>query len=407
MAKSSRQLAQLTDGSVRGNDGKAVLPTYNTISWPTELGTAGGDIGTTGIRYPHICAFFINENVKDSKNGGKNFSRGGTTSEQLNNGTVANTTNNVITNRISNSGFSTTTGGVAGGVGKAAAAAVGAVTESPNVTAAYGSGLVDLKKVENAVTSSVAQFIVQPYKRLNLAIFLPMPMEVKHDYGVIYKDAGMEGALGTALTAFNNEGFTSALASGGEALVRGAIGKLVADGATFLNMGDSGKQIFNRALGSAENPRTEQVFEGVAIREFQFRWQFWPKSEKESDELKTILELFKENMLPSFRSDDNVGGFYTMPNEFDIEFYTSELSVAENGQTNENFRENPHIPRISTCVLTNIMIDSTPKGQFAAFAGTGAPVTTAVVMTFKELSPLHRGMVGRGIQIGKTRAGGH
>jgi hypothetical protein len=68
------------------------------------------------------------------------------------------------------------------------------------------------------------------------------------------------------------------------------------------------------------------------------------------------------------------------PSEFDISFYY-------------NGTINPNIPKISTCVLTNIDTDYTPNG-FAAYESyndptprigrTGMPVGVRMSLTFKE-----------------------
>jgi hypothetical protein len=390
MATNERVLQQLTETKGEGVPSTGSVP-YKFIAWPPELGTK---TDVLGIRYPHVCAFFINENVKDrSAETDRNMSRGATTARIAGTYKTADAAQlNVVTNRISNGGFSTTTRELVGALSSSGAQA------TVNQIGEYlGFGPTD-----------ISALVAKTYKRLNLAIFLPMPQKVSHSYGVQYNEQGMEGMWGTALTALNNEGIGAALKNGGEQFVRGTLSKLAAAAAKQAVMGDdtAGKKIFNKTLGTAENPRTEQVFDKVEVREFTFEWVFFPKSEQESNDLRDIMSLFKENMLPAFRSDDNVGGIYTMPNEFDIEFYTSQLESNE-FETIETFKENRHISRISTCVLTGLQINSTPDGKFTAFKGTGAPISLAVSMTFKELSPLHRGMVGDGNEFSQTRTGGH
>jgi hypothetical protein len=67
------------------------------------------------------------------------------------------------------------------------------------------------------------------------------------------------------------------------------------------------------------------------------------------------------------------------PSEFDIKFYC-------------NGKENPNIPKMSTCVLTGINVDYAPNG-FASYetllseperGGTGMPVAIRMDLSFKE-----------------------
>ena len=385
----TRTVSQFTEDGVKDIG-------YNYISWPSnELGVvsdsenSSGELLGDGIRYPHICAFFINENVRDLSNG-INRSRGVTTSEVSGGNTESSSTAKVITNRISNTGFSTSTEQFA----KAANTVIGAANAvSGKISEAIGS---------NTTAPQIKTLIAPTYKRLNLAIFLPMPMQIRHGYDVQYNEAGLQGVWGTAITAINNDTLANAASASLGQFVRGTLSRIAESAGAAVNVGseENNRRVVNRFLGSVENPRTEQVFEKVGIREFTFRWVFYPKSVEETNDLRTILDLFKENMLPAFRSDDNIGGIYTMPNEFDIEFYKAHKTGGV-----EEFKENTYIPRISTCVLTSLNIDSTPHSQFTAFEGTGAPTSIGVEMTFKELSPLHRDMVGKTNTT--TRKGGH
>lgn len=144
-------------------------------------------------------------------------------------------------------------------------------------------------------------------------------------------------------------------------------------------LGDFGKVIFSAGTGLAQNPMLEVLYSSPQLRSFRFDFMFWPKSEEEAREAQKIIDLFRFHQAPEILP--NSGGFFLVPpSEFDIKFYY-------------NGRENPNIPRISTCVLETIDIDYAPNG-FSAYevpgrplpemGGTGMPVGIRMSLQFKE-----------------------
>jgi hypothetical protein len=124
----------------------------------------------------------------------------------------------------------------------------------------------------------------------------------------------------------------------------------------------------------------EVMYKGVSLRKFNFSFSLWPRSEQEAIEVQKIIELLRFHQAPEIKS--NTGGFFLIPpSEFDISFMY-------NGKTN------PNMDAISTCVLTNISVDYTPKG-FHAFESinsidypeigkTGMPVGINLSLSFME-----------------------
>jgi|688.fasta_scaffold97140_4 hypothetical protein len=129
-----------------------------------------------------------------------------------------------------------------------------------------------------------------------------------------------------------------------------------------------------------KNPMLEVMYKGVSLRKFNFSFSLWPRSEQEAIEVQKIIELLRFHQAPEIKS--NTGGFFLIPpSEFDISFMY-------NGKTN------PNMDAISTCVLTNISVDYTPKG-FHAFESinsidypeigkTGMPVGINLSLSFME-----------------------
>lgn len=146
-----------------------------------------------------------------------------------------------------------------------------------------------------------------------------------------------------------------------------------------LNQSNLGKVISTSALGVVENPMLELLYTSPSFRTFRFDFMFYPRSEKEAQDVQNILARLQFHQAPEIRKESK-GFFLVPPSEFDIKFYY-------NGAENEN------IPSISTCVLDTIDIDYAPNGfstyevpgQVTAKSGkTGMPVAIRLSLQFKE-----------------------
>jgi hypothetical protein len=136
---------------------------------------------------------------------------------------------------------------------------------------------------------------------------------------------------------------------------------------------------FTALTGKIVNPMLEMIYSSPNFREFRFDFFFYPRSEKEAEEVQTIINRFHFHQAPEI--DNKGSGFFLIPpSEFDILFYY-------NGSIN------PNIPKISTCVLQSIDIDYAPTG-FSAYevqgeptprsGRTGMPVGIRMSLNFKE-----------------------
>ena len=138
--------------------------------------------------------------------------------------------------------------------------------------------------------------------------------------------------------------------------------------------------IATAVTGVVKNPMLEVMYKGVSLRKFNFSFSLWPRSEKEALEVQKIIELLRFHQAPEIKN--NTGGFFLIPpSEFDISFMY-------------NGKINPNMERISTCVLTNIATDYTPKGfhtyesigsiDKAEVGETGMPVGINLTLSFLE-----------------------
>ena len=188
----------------------------------------------------------------------------------------------------------------------------------------------------------------------------------------------------------------AALAAGASAVDAKMSGKDVKDftknmtpfvASYFLNnqnlLGGMGQQMFAASYGVVQNPMLDVIYSSPQFRTFNFEFMFYPKSEKEAEELLKVINRLQFHQAPEIKKEYN-GFFLVPPSEFDIKFYY-------------NGAENPNIQKMSTCVLESINIDYAPNGYTAyevpgqtkpTFGGTGMPVAIRMNLQFKELEVL-------------------
>lgn len=137
------------------------------------------------------------------------------------------------------------------------------------------------------------------------------------------------------------------------------------------------------SLGYAVNPNFEVIYSSTNLRTFQFDFLFYPKSESEALEVFRIIRAFKFHAAPEIKNL-TAGRYLNAPSAFDISFHY-------NGITN------PNLPRIATCVCTNVSVDYAPNGWSAYETGnerglsprigeTGTPVATRMTLEFREMT---------------------
>jgi hypothetical protein len=135
------------------------------------------------------------------------------------------------------------------------------------------------------------------------------------------------------------------------------------------------------SLGSATtpNPFREQLFKSVDNRTFTFDYKFLPRSESEYYKVKNIIREFKFHMHPEVSAG---GLFYIYPSDFTIQYMYKG-------------KENPHIHKISTCVLENMSVDYGSQSGFNTFAN-GAPTEITMRLQFKELEVMTKERIKQG-----------
>ena len=258
-----------------------------------------------------------------------------------------------------------------------------------------GVGLVGtgalVSNFARAITENkAAAGFLRTIKRSNDSIVLYMPDKISYSNGQTYQELKLGGSA-TSLTgmsalaamsgAENLATFTAFAASQGAGALAGALAKQLKlpEGTLPVDRKEI-DAIITAVSGVVKNPMLEVIYQGVKLRTFSFGFSLWPRSEQEAFEVQKIIEMLRFHQAPEIKK--NSGGFFLIPpSEFDISFMY-------------NGKVNPNIDAISTCVLTNIAVDYTPKG-FHAFESigsidypeigkTGMPVGIGLTLSFME-----------------------
>jgi len=138
--------------------------------------------------------------------------------------------------------------------------------------------------------------------------------------------------------------------------------------------------------GKVVNPMLELIYSSPQFRTFQYDFFFYPRSEREAEEVQKLIERLRFHQAPELSLTDSgtLDGLLTPPSEFEIKFYYGGA-------------QNPNIPQVGTCVLESIDLNYAPNG-FSAYevpgenkpslGKTGMPVAIQMTLQFKETTYL-------------------
>lgn len=223
-------------------------------------------------------------------------------------------------------------------------------------------------------------------RRIDTAIGLYMPNEITTSYTSDYGATNLGVAGDLAVGAYN-----VGMAEGGSkreliSRITDTIGRglgNVAAGTTETLTGVNVQDTKKAMTFEMKNPYTEVLFNGVQNRTFSFTFRFIPRSQDEQREVKTIIETLKFHRAPEYvKSGVQQYSYWKVPSEFDIQFLHRGV-------------ENPWLFKISTCALTNLVVNHSGDGQFAIHDD-GSPVITDVNLEFIELESLTKERIQEG-----------
>ena len=216
---------------------------------------------------------------------------------------------------------------------------------------------------------------------------MPTTVDVTYNAGYEEKEIGrLAGAGVAAFDAFKGGGINAAVDAVAKKLPEMVDESIfdaidgIAPGAKAIMFAKSGKVVSNRM---------ELIFSGVGKRSFSYTFKFLPRSQKESKDVKSIVEKFKYHMLPKVEGDPGSSRTFVTPDTFDIEY-----------RWVGNSNHNPYLNKISTCVLENMSVKYGGSVGYQAFEpdekGNTPPVETEISLQFKELEIITKARAEQG-----------
>ena len=170
---------------------------------------------------------------------------------------------------------------------------------------------------------------------------------------------------------------TTTIASAAGALP--LIGSVVSKVTDKLQNNDAAKLALNRA-GYVFNPQKQMLFQGIEFREFNLSFTFTPYSQREAEDVKKIIKMFRMWSAPK-TSSAGAGMFFVPPALFGVEFQFQG-------------KINPNLPKLERCVVESVDVNYAPNG-WAAHSD-GAPIQTTMAIQLKEIVLIDRAKVNAG-----------
>lgn len=137
--------------------------------------------------------------------------------------------------------------------------------------------------------------------------------------------------------------------------------------------GDIGRAM-SAAGGAAVNPNETLAFEGVDLKSYTMQWDLFPENEQDSEGIKNIVTLIRQNILPSYGSIDGLGDVNRALLNYPSVVFIELLGV-----------DPSHWQRFKPCMISNVTVDYGGGGQVSILKG-GKPVAVSLSITFNELS---------------------
>jgi hypothetical protein len=215
-----------------------------------------------------------------------------------------------------------------------------------------------------------------------VALYMPdtMLFEQEQSYDVLSPGTQFLGAAIAAGKSATDEYLSGIEGATGNAIKKNVL--LLGGSQLGQKFGSVGELAFNAITGTVVNPLLEMIYRSPNFRTFQFDFMFYPRNVREAIEVQNILERFRFHQSPELVK--GAEGFLIPPSEFEIVFYY-------------NGKQNPNIPAIATCVLTNTTVNLAPNGWSALevpgfdeplLGWTGMPTAIQLTMQFRETTYL-------------------
>jgi hypothetical protein len=251
-----------------------------------------------------------------------------------------------------------------------------------NIGSPLGTGPGSRKKIKGLdgdrlrKTTSGLQSTRPTHTRISNSIVLYTPAQgLESNYSVNYE------AVETGLIGFLAErgasNFIEGLSTASGEIVRGFVDTV----SSALGAGGL-RAVLDKSKARAKNPKKEQIFRDVPFREFNFAYEFYPRNEREQENVHKIIELFKFHMHPQIAPNR----YFVVPSEFQITYMYRD-------------KANLWFPKISRCVLKDMKVNYAPDGVVSTFRENdrgAAPVGITISLSFAEIEIMTKNTIAQG-----------
>lgn len=157
-----------------------------------------------------------------------------------------------------------------------------------------------------------------------------------------------------------------------EVLIR----QLIATGINALGVNLSAEEILAASSGRITNQNLELLFSSMNLRQFSFAFQFAPRSQEESIEVRKIIRFFKQGSSPkkSALGENNSAFYVKTPNVFRLSYRRGDSQIKS-------------LNKFKVCALQSVNVGYAPNG-YATFMTDSQPVNITMGLSFTELTPI-------------------
>ena len=224
----------------------------------------------------------------------------------------------------------------------------------------------------------------RPTRRLDSVITMFMPADVKVSYKANYTDTSI-GSLTQAASQIIGEYVNQGSVSGdtiqknaGDVFKAVGIDGIINLLSNVPSLGGA-REALEMGMGAIVADRMEMAFKGIDKRKFSYTFKMLPRSEKEANEVKRIIDMFKFHMLPEMLDRNTRGRLMSYPSTFDIKYMYMG-------------NDNTYLNKVSECYLESMDVDyggdryKTHEGN----ANGAPPIETTITLQFGEIELITR-----------------
>lgn len=220
----------------------------------------------------------------------------------------------------------------------------------------------------------------------SIYVYLPLPSYLADENTIGYSPVNLE-AVGDIM----GEGSTlddillrtgGNMISGGLGMVTGKVGSDIVKG---LFPAEKINSYIQQTTGVAPNPNPSVAFQGPMLRNFSYKWSFYPKNKKESEKINSNIKLLKSRALPTFNKKPST--ILNYPYMCQLNFFPwddPKKSKAMVDDHDHGWTENSII-RYKRCFMDNVTVRYNPYGTQAFFEDSNLPVSYELSISFKEI----------------------